>query len=160
MARTVTDLAKLLDAMVGYDPGDPVTAHGIGHAPESYAALLDRNALRGARIGILREPMGLNSDPNAEDFILTTKLFDEAIAELKDCGAVIVDPVVIDDLKPLLAKRAFGTPEGRKRSGSILRVPPTRLSARAKMRWPRRSSINCCRRPKSGGLACSRPVPP
>ena len=26
MARTVTDLAKLLDAMVGYDPEDPVTA--------------------------------------------------------------------------------------------------------------------------------------
>jgi amidase len=112
MARTVTDLAKVLDAMVGYDPEDPVTAHGIGRAPKSYAALLDKDALRGARIGILREPMGLNSDPNAEDFILTTTLFDRAIAELKDCGAVIVDPVVIADLKPLLAKRAFGTPEG------------------------------------------------
>jgi Asp-tRNA(Asn)/Glu-tRNA(Gln) amidotransferase A subunit family amidase len=111
MARTVTDLAKTLDAMVGYDPEDPVTAHGIGKTPKSYAALLDKDALRGARIGILREPMGLNSDPNAEDFILTTKLFDQAIAELKDCGAVIVDPVAIADLKPLLAKRAFGTPE-------------------------------------------------
>jgi Asp-tRNA(Asn)/Glu-tRNA(Gln) amidotransferase A subunit family amidase len=111
MARTVTDLAKVLDAMVGYDPEDPVTAHGIGRAPKSYAALLDKDALRGARIGVLREPMGLNSDPNAEDFILTTKLFDQAIAELKDCGAEIVDPVVIADLKPLLAKRAFGTPE-------------------------------------------------
>ena len=112
MARTVTDLAKTLDAMVGYDPEDPVTAHGIGRAPKSYTALLDKNALRGARIGILREPMGLNSDSNAEDFILTTKLFDEAIAELKDCGAVIVDPVAIADLNPLLAKRTFGTPEG------------------------------------------------
>jgi amidase len=111
MARTVTDLAKTLDAMVGYDPEDPVTAHGIGRTPKSYAALLDKGALRGARIGILREPMGLGSDPNAEDFILTTKLFDKAIAEMKDCGAVIVDPVTIADLKPLLAKRAFGTPE-------------------------------------------------
>lgn len=111
MARTVTDLAKTLDAMVGYDPEDPVTAHGIGRAPKSYTALLDKNALRGARIGILREPMGLGSDPNAEDFILTTNLFEQAIVELKDCGAVIVDPVVIADLKPLLAKRAFGTPE-------------------------------------------------
>lgn len=111
MARTVTDLAKLLDAMVGYDPADPVTAHGAGHAPKSFAALLDKNALRGARIGILREPMGLNSDPAAEDFIATSRLFDQAIAELKDCGAVIVDPVEIAELKPLLAKRAFGTPE-------------------------------------------------
>lgn len=112
MARTVTDLATLLDAMVGYDPEDPVTAQGIGHAPKSYAALLDKDALRGARIGILREPMGLNSDPNAEDFAVTTRLFDSAIAELRDCGAVIVDPVAIAELKPLLAKRAFGTPEG------------------------------------------------
>ena len=30
MARTVTDLAKLLDVMAGYDPDDPVTAHGVG----------------------------------------------------------------------------------------------------------------------------------
>ncbi|HEV8014738.1 MAG TPA: amidase family protein [Stellaceae bacterium] len=111
MARSVADLAKLLDAMVGYDPEDPVTAHGVGRAPASYAALLDRDALRGARIGVLREPMGLNSDPSAADFIVTTNLFDQAIGELRDCGAAIVDPVVIPDLKALLAKRTFGTPE-------------------------------------------------
>lgn len=111
MARTVTDLARLLDAMVGYDPEDPVTAHGVGRAPASFAAMLDRDALRGARLGILREPMGLFSDPSAEDFAVTTRLFDEAVAELKDCGAVVVDPVVIPDLKPLQAKRAFGTRE-------------------------------------------------
>ncbi|MDZ4344916.1 MAG: amidase, partial [Candidatus Binatia bacterium] len=35
MARTVTDLAKLLDVMVGYDPEDPVTARGVGHVPDS-----------------------------------------------------------------------------------------------------------------------------
>ena len=36
MARTVTDLAKLLDCMVGYDPGDPVTAHGVGQRGELF----------------------------------------------------------------------------------------------------------------------------
>ena len=111
MARTVTDLAILLDAMVGYDPDDPVTAHGVGRLPESYAKLLDAKALKGARIGVLRETMGLNSDPDADDFIVTTKLFDQALGELRDCGAVIVDPIVIPDLNPLLAQRAFGTPE-------------------------------------------------
>src|SRR5215210_4706546 len=30
MARTVEDLAKLLDSMVGYDPADPATAYGVG----------------------------------------------------------------------------------------------------------------------------------
>src|SRR5579864_1691111 len=53
MARTVRDLAELLDAMVGYDPEDPLTAMGVGHAVESYTRLLGRDALRGARLGIL-----------------------------------------------------------------------------------------------------------
>ena len=58
MARTVTDLAKLLDGMVGYDPDDPVTGHGVGHAADSYSATLDKGALKGARLGILRESIG------------------------------------------------------------------------------------------------------
>jgi Asp-tRNA(Asn)/Glu-tRNA(Gln) amidotransferase A subunit family amidase len=36
MARTVTDMAKLLDVMVGYDPEDPLPASGVGHVPGSY----------------------------------------------------------------------------------------------------------------------------
>src|SRR5215471_3984485 len=58
MARTVTDLAKLLDSMVGYDPDDPATAHGVGRMADSYSAKLDRGALKGARLGILRESLG------------------------------------------------------------------------------------------------------
>src|SRR4029077_14295098 len=57
MARTVTDVAKLLDVMVGYDPEDPLTASGVGHAPGSYTKSLDINGLMGAHIGVLREPM-------------------------------------------------------------------------------------------------------
>ena len=56
-------------------------------ARRAIAALLDKDALRGARIGILREPMGLDSDPNADDFILTTKLFDQAIARAQAIAA-------------------------------------------------------------------------
>src|ERR1700751_576024 len=40
MARTVTDLAKLSDVMVGYDPQDPVTARGVGHVPETFTKFL------------------------------------------------------------------------------------------------------------------------
>ena len=36
ITRTVTDLAKLLDVMVGYDPEDPVTALGVGQVPKTY----------------------------------------------------------------------------------------------------------------------------
>ena len=78
MARTVTDMAKLLDAMVGYDKDDPSTAHGVGHYPASFAELLDAGALKGARLGILREPMGLYSEPDSEDFAKITEVFDRA----------------------------------------------------------------------------------
>jgi Asp-tRNA(Asn)/Glu-tRNA(Gln) amidotransferase A subunit family amidase len=105
MARTVTDLAKMLDCMVGYDPDDPVTGYGVGHATESYAAGLDRGALKGARLGILREPMGYTSEPDSEDFKKVGEVFDRAIGELRAAGAEIVDPVVIPDLNTLLATR-------------------------------------------------------
>ena len=111
MARTVADLAKLLDVIVGYDPDDPATAHGVGRAPQSFAALLDPNALKGARIGILREPMGYTSEPASEDFAKITEVFERAIAELGRAGATIVDPIVIPDLNVLLAKRVFGSDE-------------------------------------------------
>ena len=107
MARTVTDVAKLLDVMMGYDPDDPATAHGVGRAPRSFAELLDADALKGARIGILREPMGYMSEPASEDFAKITEVFDRAVAELGKAGALIIDPVVVPDLNALLAKRVF-----------------------------------------------------
>ena len=106
MARTVTDLAKLLDVMVGYDPEDPVTALGIGHVPESYTQSLDPNGLQGARIGIIREPFGSRSEPESEDFKKVDAAFEQAVAELKAAGAELVDPIVIPDLRSLLSKRA------------------------------------------------------
>ena len=106
MARTVTDLAKLLDVMVGYDPEDPVTARGVGQIPDSYAKFLVKNGLKGARLGILRESMGYDAEPVSEDFAKITEVFDYAVAELKAAGATVVDPVVIPRLKELLAKRA------------------------------------------------------
>ena len=106
MARTVTDLAQLLDAMVGYDPEDPVTALGVGRTPASYTKTLDRSGLKGARLGVLRESIGLSSEPGSEDFNKVETMFQKNVAELKAAGAVIIDPIVIPNLKPLLAKRA------------------------------------------------------
>lgn len=106
MARTVTDLVKVLDVIVGYDPDDPITARGVGQAPQSYTAFLDRNGLKGARIGILRESMGYDAEPGSEDFKKIGEVFDKAVAELKTAGAEVIDPIVIPDLKELLAKRA------------------------------------------------------
>jgi Asp-tRNA(Asn)/Glu-tRNA(Gln) amidotransferase A subunit family amidase len=107
MTRSVEDLARLLDGMVGYDPDDPLTARGVGHAPASYAAMLDKDALRGARLGILREPMGYAVEPDSEDFAKVSEVFDKAVDDLRKAGAEVVDPVVIPDLTALLATRAW-----------------------------------------------------
>ncbi|MCC7365112.1 MAG: amidase [Dehalococcoidia bacterium] len=106
MTRTVTDLAKLLDVMTGYDAEDPVTAYGVGRLPASFAASLDAGALQGARIGIIREVMAPNSEPDSDDFAQVGCVFDRAMADLAAAGAVIVDPIVIPDMCELLAKRA------------------------------------------------------
>ena len=109
MARTVRDLAVLLDIMAGYDPEDPLTARGVGHIPQSYTKFLDGNGLKGARLGILRESMGYESEPDSEDFKKVSEVFDKAVAELKAAGAQVIDPIVIPKLQELLAKRA-GSP--------------------------------------------------
>jgi amidase len=106
MARSVSDLAKLFDVMVGYDPEDPVTARGVSHIPDSFTKFLDKSGLKGARIGILRESMGYDAEPGSADFNKITEVFDKAVGELKSAGAEVIDPIVIPNLKTLLAKRA------------------------------------------------------
>ncbi len=104
MTRTVAGAAVLLGAMespAGADPNDP--AVGVCEPPpgRDYTAFLDAGALDGARIGIPRayyyEPVtppgeeaargGLSKDARV--------VMDEAIAVLREHGAVIVDPAVI-----------------------------------------------------------------
>jgi amidase len=57
ITRRVRDAAIVLDVIAGYDPADPITASAVGHTPASYTDALARDGLRGARIGIIREPM-------------------------------------------------------------------------------------------------------
>jgi Asp-tRNA(Asn)/Glu-tRNA(Gln) amidotransferase A subunit family amidase len=108
MARTVADLARLLEVLVGYDSEDPVTARGVGQVPKSYIEFLKKDGLKGARIGVLREVLSSNSNPEAKDFQEVTEVFERAIGELKAAGVTLVDPVVIPDLQELLATRASG----------------------------------------------------
>lgn len=105
IARTVEDLAVLLDVMVGYDAEDPLTAHGVGHVDGSYKRFLDPQGLRGARLGILREPIGIGSEPGSGDFAKVDAVFDRAVAELAAAGAAVVDPIMIPNLSELLSKR-------------------------------------------------------
>ena len=93
MARTVADAAAVLGVIAGPDPTDPVTAASAGRDPDSYTASLDRNRLRGARIGILRQAYeSATTDPEI------VGLFERALADMRRQGATIVDSIVIDSL--------------------------------------------------------------
>jgi len=98
ITRTVTDAAILLDAIAGYDSLDPITAYAAGHVPETYTAALDGNALRGARLGVVREPMDEDAEPGSEDYRKVKAVIDAAIEDLRSAGAEIVDPLDIPDL--------------------------------------------------------------
>jgi amidase len=105
MTRTVEDLAKVLDVMVGYDSEDPLTAYGVGHIPQTYTKFLDKDGLKGARIGVIRESIIGNSQTESDDFKQVDEVFNKAVGQLQAAGAVVVDNVVIPDIKALLAKR-------------------------------------------------------
>jgi amidase len=111
MARTVTDEAKILDAIAGYDPEDPATAYGVGHIPAGgFAKSLDKNSLKGARLGIIHEVLSNNSEPDSDDFKKVNAAYDKAVAEMKAAGATVID-ITIPDVTALLAKRASGPTE-------------------------------------------------
>jgi len=88
MARSVADAALLLGAMTGVDPADSATRASASHARTDYSTALDADALKGARIGVVRKQYFGYSD--AADRVIET-----AIADLKSAGAVIVDPANI-----------------------------------------------------------------
>jgi Asp-tRNA(Asn)/Glu-tRNA(Gln) amidotransferase A subunit family amidase len=59
---------------------------------------LNRDALKGARIGVLRTDLGGNSGPDSQDYKNVMAAFNQAVGELASAGAAVVDPIVIPDL--------------------------------------------------------------
>jgi len=74
ITRTVADAAVVLDVMAGYDPDDPVTALGVGKIPRTYTSFLDRTALKGARIGVLRTLFGSGPDHQEVNRVMANAL--------------------------------------------------------------------------------------
>ena len=84
-ARNVYDVALSLGFMTGLDAKDPLTEKSTGLFYSDYVQFLRKDALKGARIGILREGLGKDGDVDL--------VFNQAVSELKALGAQIVDPV-------------------------------------------------------------------
>ena len=55
MARTVADAVAVFDVIAGTDSADPVTAPAQGRRPDSYLNSLDKEGLKGARVGVVRQ---------------------------------------------------------------------------------------------------------
>lgn len=87
MTRTVADAAILLGAMTGIDSRDLATQTSRNKSYTDYTRFLDKNSLRGARLGIARKFFGFNDHVD--------KALNAHIQELKSLGAMVVDPADI-----------------------------------------------------------------
>jgi amidase len=117
MAKSVSDAAIMLGALesASPDPNDPATRTCTPPPGRDYARFLNRNGLKGARIGIPRAFFydrvtppgesnargGLNDDQK--------KVMEDAIAVLRNEGAVIVDPADVPSILDKDARNNFMT---------------------------------------------------
>ena len=82
MARTVRDAAMLLTAMAGSDARDPYTKDSDAHKKD-YVAGLSTEALKGKRLGVVRDFGGYNDK--------TAPVFDAALTIMAAQGAELVE---------------------------------------------------------------------
>lgn len=79
---TVRDAAAVMTVIAGSDPADPATAEADARKTD-YAAALSPDALKGQRIGVLRDRIGDRADVAA--------LFDAALKQMTALGATVVE---------------------------------------------------------------------
>ena len=109
MGRTVADVTAVFQVVAGEDPNDAVTAAARGRQIPIYAQALRRDALRGMRIGILRQAYERDStDPEI------VQVFMRAVDDLKLAGATIVDPATIDGLDAIRRQPGMASCQGFK----------------------------------------------
>jgi Asp-tRNA(Asn)/Glu-tRNA(Gln) amidotransferase A subunit family amidase len=118
MARTVSDIAFVLDATVGDDPADPTTAASGGRIPRTYTTSLNKEALRTSRIGVLNEFFG-----DAPEDREVGSIVHRAIDDMSAQGALAVD-VAVPNLPALLASSNLLTQELKFYLGDYLKNTP------------------------------------
>ena len=96
LARSVEDLAIMLDATVGFDPEDEITRRSEGRLPTTFTDALDSTALQGARIAVLEELLG---DEAVDQPVRT--VIETAVEAMRAHGAEVVE-IGETDLSTLL----------------------------------------------------------
>ena len=94
MTRTVEDGVRLFNVVAGYDPADSLSVPNM-REPD-YRGFLQIDGLSGKRIGVLRTLVDIE-EADAE----IVELFNRAIIDLREGGAVIIDPFEITELERL-----------------------------------------------------------
>lgn len=94
MTRTVADAAILLNAMVGVDPADSVTLNAKDKIAKDYTSFLDKNALKGKRIGVEQSFLKGRQEE-------VVALYQKTIDQLKALGATIVPVELVKETGPL-----------------------------------------------------------
>jgi len=82
MTRSVADAAILLGVLVGADPTDSITSQA-NKGEKDYTKYLQKDGLKGLKIGVARQYFGRNSKVDA--------LIEPQLQVLKDGGATLVD---------------------------------------------------------------------
>ncbi|QIP15802.1 amidase [Spirosoma aureum] len=102
ICRTVEDAVRVLEVIAGHDKADTVTRQSEGKIPAGYRQFLDKNGLKGARIGVFRQLCTpKNSDPQVY------ALFNKALDELRAAGAIVIDSVRVPELDTI--NKSFDT---------------------------------------------------
>lgn len=105
IARSVLDAAVALDAVVGEDAGDPITARSAGKVPDSYTSFLDAESLKGKKIGYISSMVGTNP--------ITQRLFAEARETFEAQGATLVEVAAPDGFAAIVGEGSGSGPEFR-----------------------------------------------
>ena len=92
LARSVPDLADVLDTVAGPDPADPMTQYGAGKIPADWRTMLKPDALKGKVIGLIPstfvDPFGTTNTTDAE-MAAAKKYLTEAGATVVTAGSTV-----------------------------------------------------------------------
>lgn len=83
MCRSVADAAILLGVLVGADSTDSITSQAAKKGVKDYTKFLNKDGLRGKRIGVARQTFGKNSKIDS--------IIEPQLQVFKDGGAILVD---------------------------------------------------------------------
>ena len=99
MTRSITDAAIVLSTIAGKDPNDEYTLSQPPVVPD-YTKALDKNALKGKRIGVPRRVFLDETITKADPYV--NIVFEQALETIRKLGATVVDPADLPSADALI----------------------------------------------------------